>query len=60
MTRYKKLLDRVRAAGEADFQAGKPIDSFYSLKLRDHTEMLRAEYEMGWRGAKEEQRKSNS
>lgn len=58
MSSYRKLIERVRIAGEADFKAGKPIDAFYSMKLRNYTDQLRGSYEMGWRGAKDEARKS--
>ena len=55
-SRFKRLSDSVRDAGERDFKAGKPIDTFYTLKLKQHTEMMRASYEIGWRAAKAESR----
>jgi len=42
---------RLRVRGEEDFKAGKPIDAFYDLPLKQHTELDRGRYELGWRAA---------
>ena len=41
----------LRDIGKIDFEAGKPIDAFYALPMKRHTEGFRAEYEIGWRAA---------
>lgn len=53
----KRHHDRLRAQGESDFLAGKPVEAFFSLPLLRHTELARESYENGWRGAFEESRR---
>ncbi len=59
MRNVKKHHEKIRDQGEADFKAGKPIGAFYSLTLKRHNELERASYEIGWRAAKEAQRKED-
>lgn len=45
---------RLRDIGYQDALAGKPIDAFKDVPLARHSESLRAEYEIGYRAAKQE------
>lgn len=50
----------LRSLGERDARAGKSINAFYDAPLAGHhrhNENARAEYEMGYRAAKQEMRK---
>lgn len=51
----KARYDQIRLRGAVDFRAGKPIEAFYRLPLKRHTELERGHYETGWRDAKRAQ-----
>jgi hypothetical protein len=53
----KLIAQRMRRLGEEDAKAGKPIEAFYDIPKIRHTEGMRAEYEIGYRAAKEELRR---
>jgi hypothetical protein len=61
MSAAKNRSDRLRAAGERDYLAGKPIDAFYDLtgfgNLRPNFD--RGAYEIGWRCARDEKRRTD-
>jgi hypothetical protein len=44
----------LRNIGYADAKAGKKIDAFYDVPMLRHSENERAEYEIGYRAAKQE------
>lgn len=55
--------DFLRLLGEKDARAGKSINAFYDAPLAGHhrhNEKARAEYEIGYRAAKQEMRKEVS